>query len=105
MQLDQLSTALPAQLLATSVAPSVPHQQPAEWPDRPLFVRDAHSVCASAQANSGVPARFETDLFAGALLVYVDGLPSSPAWFKNKRRRSHLVIQVCEHAQTWLMHS
>jgi hypothetical protein len=81
----------------------VPYQQPAEWPDRPLLVRDAHSVCARVQANSGVPARFETDLFAGALLVYVDGLPSSPDWFKDKRRRTHLVIQVCERAQAWLM--
>jgi hypothetical protein len=47
------------------------------------------------EINSSIPYRFETSDFKGEMLFYVDGLPSTPArLFKDRKRKSHLIVQV-----------
>ena len=64
-------------------------------PDRPVLIHQADCATASVRANTGVPVPFQSELFSGQVLIYIAGLPSTPAsLFKHQRRRTHLVIQV-----------
>ena len=64
-------------------------------PDRPVLIHQADCATASVRANTSVPVPFQFELFSGQVLIYIAGLPSTPAsLFKHQRRRTHLVIQV-----------
>lgn len=76
----------------------------AEWQDAPLLLRAAPlpyqrlpagaDPCA-IRINDGRRIEFETDLFRGCAVIWVDGVASTPAGlFSGQRRKTSITIQV-----------